>query len=235
MTAHAAFLNHLAQDGVRHRFRRGEAMFSQGDFADRVFLIEQGWVKITHASPDGRETVLGLRGPGEVVGELSTVDRAPRSAAAVTLGEVEVLVVPGRVLERALQSDASAALELLRIVAARLRDADVKRVEFSSLSTVGRVASRLVELARALREADRGGRRGRAAAVPGGARGVVRVLARGDGQGAACAAGHRRGDHRPAHGDDPRPGCAAQPRDAAWVIRPRRRAPQDAVAASRRP
>lgn len=147
MTAHAAFLNHLAQDGVRHRFRRGEAMFSQGDFADRLFLIEQGWVKITHASPDGRETVLGLRGPGEVVGELSTVDRAPRSAAAVTLGEVEVLVVPGRVLEQALQSDASAALELLRIVAARLRDADVKRVEFSSLSTVGRVASRLVELA----------------------------------------------------------------------------------------
>lgn len=147
MTAHAAFLEHLAQDGVRHRFRRGEAMFSQGDFADRVFLIEQGWVKITHASPDGRETVLGLRGPGEVVGELSTVDRAPRSAAAVTLGDVEVLVVPGRVLEQALQTDAAAALELLRIVAGRLRDADVKRVEFSSLSTVGRVASRLVELA----------------------------------------------------------------------------------------
>lgn len=147
MTAHPALLSLLAKDGVRHRFRRGEAMFSQGDFADRVFLIEQGWVKISHASPDGRETVLGLRGPGEVVGELSTVDRAPRSAAAVTLGDVEVLVVPGRVLEQALQADAAAALELLRIVAGRLRDADVKRVEFSSLSTVGRVASRLVELA----------------------------------------------------------------------------------------
>jgi CRP-like cAMP-binding protein len=133
--------------GVRRRFRRGEALFSAGDISDRVLLIERGWLKITHSSPDGRESVLGLRGPGEVVGELSTLDGSPRSATAVAVDDVEAIVVPGRDFERALDQHGDATRALLRILAGRLRDADRKRIEFSTLGTLGRVASRLLELA----------------------------------------------------------------------------------------
>ncbi len=40
----------------------------------------------------GREIVLGLRGAGDVIGDLSTLDGAPRSATALALGEVEATV-----------------------------------------------------------------------------------------------------------------------------------------------
>jgi CRP-like cAMP-binding protein len=137
----------MGDDGVRRRFNRGEALFSEGDISDRVLLLEQGLVKITHSSADGRETILGLRGAGEVLGELSSLDGTPRSATAVALGPVQALVVAGPSFVRALRSDADATFELLQVVVGRLRDADRKRIEFSTLDTLGRVASRLLELA----------------------------------------------------------------------------------------
>lgn len=135
----------LRGEGRPVRFRRGQALFTEGDLADRVFVVERGWVMVTSVAPGGREIVLGLRGPGDVIGDLSALDGAPRSATALAVGEVEATVAPGSVLIRAL-NDAAAAMELLRVLASRLRDADRKRLEFAALDTLGRVAWRLHEL-----------------------------------------------------------------------------------------
>jgi len=136
----------LRGEGRRVHFRRGQALFTEGDLADRVFVIERGWVMITSIAPGGREIVLGLRGPTDVIGDMSALDGAPRSATALAAGEVEATVAPGSALTRAL-SDAATAMELLRLLANRLRDADRKRLEFASLDTLGRVAWRQHELA----------------------------------------------------------------------------------------
>lgn len=127
------------------RFRRGQALFSEGDRAERVFVIDRGWVMITSTAPDGREIVLGLRGPGDVIGDLSALDGAPRSAAALALGEVQATAASRSTLLRALHDHAT-AMELLRVLAGRLRDADRKRLEFATLDTLGRIAWRLLEL-----------------------------------------------------------------------------------------
>ncbi len=137
--------NALRSEGRRVHFRRGQALFTEGDLADRVFVIERGWVMVTSIAPGGREIVLGLRGPGEVIGDLSALDGAPRSATALAVGEVDATVAPGSALTRAL-TNAATAIELLRLLANRLRDADRKRLEFAALDTLGRVALRLEEL-----------------------------------------------------------------------------------------
>jgi len=135
----------LRAEGRPVRFRRGQAIFTQGDRAERVFVIERGWILITSIAAGGREIVLGLRGPGDVIGDLSVLDGAPRSATALAVGEVEATVAPSSALTRAL-SDAETAMDLLRVLASRLRDADRKRLEFAALDTLGRVAWRLQEL-----------------------------------------------------------------------------------------
>ena len=136
----------LRRDGHLVEFRRGQALFTQGDRAERVFMIERGWVIITCIAPGAREIVLGLRGPAEVIGELSSLDGEPRSATAIAVDDVAAIVAPASALTRALR-DADTANELIRVLAARLRDADRKRLEFASLDTLGRVAWRLLELA----------------------------------------------------------------------------------------
>jgi CRP/FNR family transcriptional regulator, cyclic AMP receptor protein len=135
----------LRREGRRVQFRRGQALLIQGDRSERVFVIERGWVIISYVGPGGREIVLGLRGPGDVIGELSSLDDEPRTATALAVDEVHAIVAPASVLTRALQ-DADTANELIRVLAARLRDADRKRLEFAMLDTLGRVAWRVLEL-----------------------------------------------------------------------------------------
>jgi CRP-like cAMP-binding protein len=91
--------------------------------------------------------VLALRGPGQVIGELSIIDGEPRSASAIALEPVEAAIVRAAEVSRALEEDASFAREMLRALAARLRDADRRRVEFATLDTLARVSRRLLELA----------------------------------------------------------------------------------------
>jgi CRP-like cAMP-binding protein len=135
----------LRRGGHARRFLRGQSLFTEGDHAERVFVIERGSVLISCSTEAGREIVLGLRGAGDVIGELSTLDDEPRSATALALDEVEATVAAGSVLRQALE-DVDAANELIRLLARRLRDADRKRLEFASLDTLGRVAWRLLEL-----------------------------------------------------------------------------------------
>jgi CRP-like cAMP-binding protein len=136
----------LRRDGHVRRFRRGQTLFTEGDVAERLFLIDHGRVLISCMSADGREIVLGLRGPGDIIGELSVLDGEARSATALVIADVEAVVAPGWSLARALENVA-AARELIGVLATRLRDADRKRLEFATLDTLGRVAERLLELA----------------------------------------------------------------------------------------
>jgi CRP-like cAMP-binding protein len=135
----------LRREGHVRRFRRGQALFTEGDRAERVFLIDRGWVMISCMSPEGREIVLGLRGSGDIIGELSTLDGEARSATAQAVADVDAIVAAGGVLTQALEEPA-AARELINVLATRLRDADRKRLQFATLDTLGRVAERLLEL-----------------------------------------------------------------------------------------
>jgi CRP-like cAMP-binding protein len=137
----------LRTHGIKRTFPRGHALFTEGDLGERVFLIDTGWVTLRSAGPDGEEMILALRGPGEVVGEMSAFDGAPRTATALAVDEVEAVVAPARSVAAALEKDVAAANDFARILVARLRESDSQRVEFTVLDTLARVARRLLDLA----------------------------------------------------------------------------------------
>jgi CRP-like cAMP-binding protein len=120
----------------------------EGERADRVLLLERGLVKITSESDTGYTSLLALRGPGELVGELSFLDTGTRSATATTMGSVVGVAVPGSRFEALLHQQDGLALAVLRTVAARLRDSDLRRVDLGARQAAGRTALVLAQLAR---------------------------------------------------------------------------------------
>ena len=144
----------LSREGRRRRFPRGATLFNEGERSDRVILLLSGRVKISYFTEDGREVVLALRSAGDILGELSALDREPRSASAIALEPVDALLLPAGRFRDFLYARPRVALLLLEMLARRLRDADRKRVEFGAYDTVGRVARRLVELADRFGEPD---------------------------------------------------------------------------------
>jgi CRP/FNR family transcriptional regulator, cyclic AMP receptor protein len=133
--------------GARRRLPGGATLFVEGDLSQRVAMLLEGYVKVNYATRDGAEVLLALRGPGDLVGELSALDGEPRSATVTAVGPVELLIVDAAVFRRFLESHPRVLLGLLTVISRRLRDADQKRIEFASQDTLGRVAARLVELA----------------------------------------------------------------------------------------
>jgi CRP/FNR family transcriptional regulator, cyclic AMP receptor protein len=145
-------LSHEQVDALRalgrsRSFPVGAALFNEREPGDAVFVLTSGRVKLSCVTEAGREALLGIREPGDLIGEMSAIDGAPRSATAIALEPVEVLTVSRDAFVGFLDRTPGVALVLLRMIAPRLRDADRKRIEYLGQDSVGRVCSRLVELA----------------------------------------------------------------------------------------
>jgi CRP-like cAMP-binding protein len=128
------------------RFARGALLMAELQMGDRVLILVKGRVKVTGATPNGRDAVLGFRGAGELVGELAALDGRPRSGTVTALETVDALAVPDAAFRAYLEDHPRVAIILLELLASRLRDADRKRIEFGAADTVGRVCARLTEL-----------------------------------------------------------------------------------------
>jgi CRP-like cAMP-binding protein len=118
-----------------------------GTLSNSVVVILEGRVKLSFFTDEGHEVVLGIRGPGDLLGELSALDGRPHSATATALEPVEAMIVATPDFHAFLLDHPRVSLMLLRMLTARLRDADEKRIEFAAYDSVGRVARRLVEMA----------------------------------------------------------------------------------------
>ena len=129
----------------------------QGEAPGRVLVIEQGRAKITAVTDDGSEVVLAFRGPGELLGELSALGGEPRLATVRALEPLDALALPAGDFDAFLESNPRVALVILRVVIARLRQADRQQIEMASYQTLGRVSLRLVELAERFGEPVEGG------------------------------------------------------------------------------
>lgn len=133
--------------GRRTRHPKDATLFLEGESPSRVFMLLSGKVKIHSASPHGRSVVLGVRGPGDIIGELSAIDGNPRVASAITLEAVEALVVAPAEFQSFLEGRPGVASALLRILAQRIREADANRTHFGSGDCATRIALLLLELA----------------------------------------------------------------------------------------
>ena len=147
-------LEDLVSRGVRRPFRRGAFIMTEGEASDHVVVLLNGRAKVSSYTADGKEVVLAVRGPGELLGDFSALDGGARSATVAALEAIEALMIPADRFKSFLEDNPRLAVLLLQTWSRRVRDADRKRVEFGAYDTPGRVARRLMELVERYGEGD---------------------------------------------------------------------------------
>jgi len=80
-------LDALKVRGKRSRVAPGQALFTEGQIDDRVFLVESGSIEIGLGSKEGQRLTLNVLRPGDVFGEIAMIDGGPRTADAVAREE----------------------------------------------------------------------------------------------------------------------------------------------------
>ncbi|MGW0949662.1 Crp/Fnr family transcriptional regulator [Streptomyces sp. NPDC002623] len=141
----------LVDAGAQVSYGPDELLFREGDPASYLLVIRSGLAKVTASSESGQETLLAIRCPGDVIGELSALEKTPlRSATVAPAGHVTAWRVSHRVFFRLAEDHPDLGAALFRVVTAKLRSATVARVEVHTYSVRVRLARVLLSLADSL-------------------------------------------------------------------------------------
>jgi CRP/FNR family transcriptional regulator, cyclic AMP receptor protein len=132
--------------------KAGEALFAAGDIGDGCYRLEQGLLKVTITSPRGEERILAILGPGEIAGELSLIDRQPRSASVIAIKDCELSFISQQNFEKYTKQEPDIYRYLVNVLALRLRETDEAVAADSFLTVKARLARALLELSEYLGE-----------------------------------------------------------------------------------
>lgn len=112
-------LQRLSEVIEKVRLTAGDELFRQGSNGDRAYVIQEGEIEILKES-QGRNVLLAVRKEGEVIGEMSLLQEAPRMASARAKKESVLLALGQEHLDELLDMSPSAARALLHTITARL-------------------------------------------------------------------------------------------------------------------
>jgi CRP/FNR family cyclic AMP-dependent transcriptional regulator len=126
-----------------------QTLFLAGDEGDGCYRVEDGLLKASVAAPNGGERILAILGPGSVVGELSMIDGAPRSASVTALRDSKLCYVSQADFDTIGRASPELYRHVMKVLARRLRDTNSALAASSFLSVKGRVARALLSLAEA--------------------------------------------------------------------------------------
>jgi CRP-like cAMP-binding protein len=117
-------LEEIAELLIERKFPRDAVICEEGVAGDYMYLIQQGQVKVTKTSEDGREKILEIFAEGAFIGEMALLDREPRSASMKTTSACVLLALSRQDFLGLLRENSEIAMGVIRELSRRLRETD---------------------------------------------------------------------------------------------------------------
>jgi CRP-like cAMP-binding protein len=127
----------------------GQMLFLVGDPGDGCYWVDEGLLKVHVISASGGDRIFAILGPGTIVGELSMIDGAPRSASVSAIRESKLSFVSRVAFNEVIRTQPELHSYITALLARRLRDVDEAMTATSFLPLKGRAARALLSLAEA--------------------------------------------------------------------------------------
>lgn len=103
------------------RFAAGDAVFTEGDPADKLYIVREGTVEVWKDYGEEQRDLIAVHGTGHLFGEMAVVDDLPRSATVVARDGVRLLSVRREDFRSIVASNGAIALSITRSVSAMVR------------------------------------------------------------------------------------------------------------------
>lgn len=129
-------------------YPKGRLIFRQGDLGQALYLVARGQVRLFRLHLGGQERTVGYVGEGEIFGEMGLLEGKERSASAQAVEESLLFALFPEEYFALIRRFPLVAHNLARILAARLREADLEMDLLSFEEAKSRVAYALLKLLR---------------------------------------------------------------------------------------
>jgi len=143
-----AEITHITDHSVLRTFSASEMIFVEGEQAAGLWIVEKGSVKIFKLNPDGAEHILHIRGPGDTFNDIGAFDGGgnPANAAALS-SDIQVWLIPSEVIRHILLHNPQVALNVVQLLAGRVRSLVSQIEDLALYSVIVRLARFLLKQA----------------------------------------------------------------------------------------
>jgi len=142
-----ADVSQIADQCLRRECQRDQVLLVEEEVGQTLFILLKGMVKVTRTSDEGREVIITILKSGEFFGELSLIDGKGRSATVVAMEDSEFLTLRRAEFLSMLDRYPVIAVEMMRVMADRIRRADTQIENLTLQDAFGRVGSTLIHVA----------------------------------------------------------------------------------------
>lgn len=128
------------------KYKRGEVIFHEGQRPSGLFCIHHGKVKVFKLGDEGREQIVRLANPGDVLGYRALIGGEAYKASAAALEDCVICFIPSSIIFDMLENDPEVSFRMMRIFSNDLRNAENRMTDFTQKPVRQRLAQTLLSL-----------------------------------------------------------------------------------------
>ncbi|MDH4468518.1 MAG: Crp/Fnr family transcriptional regulator [Bacteriovoracaceae bacterium] len=139
-------LEELDENKVSNDYKKGSRLFIEGNPPLGLYCINEGKVKLSKIGPDGKESILRIAGPGQVIGHRSLFSNELYMGNATALENSRICFIGKKQIFDLIKENPSVSLKLIQAMGREMGEAEKKSTAHFQKSVRERLAELLLSL-----------------------------------------------------------------------------------------
>lgn len=136
----------MATCKASYTIKKGEPIFEEGESVNGIYCIKDGVCKLSKLSANGKDQIVKLVKPGELLGQRSMISDEPANLSAVALEDMEVCFIPKKEVLQFFNTNNQFSMNVMKTICGDLKEADDHMVSMAQKTVKERLAETLIYL-----------------------------------------------------------------------------------------
>jgi CRP-like cAMP-binding protein len=136
----------MADCKTSYIIKKGEPIFEEGEITNGIYCIKEGVCKLSKLSSNGKDQIVKLAKPGELLGQRSMISEEPANLSAVALEDMEVCFIPKKEIMQFFTQNNDFSMNVMKTICGDLKEADGHMVNMAQKNVKERLAGTLIYL-----------------------------------------------------------------------------------------
>jgi CRP-like cAMP-binding protein len=136
----------MANCKTSYTIKKGENIFEEGEAVNGIYCIKDGVCKLSKLSANGKDQIVKLVKPGELLGQRSMISDEPANLSAVALEDMEVCFIPKSEILGFFNQNNQFSMNMMKSICGDLKESDDHMVSMAQKTVKQRLAETLIYL-----------------------------------------------------------------------------------------
>jgi CRP-like cAMP-binding protein len=136
----------MSECKVSYTIKKGEPIFEEGESTNGIYCVKDGVCKLSKLSANGKDQIVKLVKPGELLGQRSMISDEPANLSAVALEDMQVCFIPKSEILQFFNENNQFSMNVMKTICGDLKEADDHMVSLAQKNVKERLAETLLYL-----------------------------------------------------------------------------------------